>query len=177
MTKFSSSRIGAASHAMLPKQYGAEYSMKSGVIWQTAILYTDGGKDFVLTTLQQIGVQLGFVCHLRDRPSEGGIVELLLERSTQSCFQPTWYTGSNVQKRPEEAEQEACLTLRQPEQQLVRYIVDNHNRELMLGWATRQGFKLNYWWLLDVISERDLDICLMKQNATSKEGLFVWEPS
>jgi len=128
-------------------KYGAEYGLhEGGYFWQTAILYTDGGKDFRSNHLQQIGVQLGFVCHLRDRPSEGGIVSVL-ERSTQSCFQLPGYTGSNVQKRPEEAEQ-ACLTLRPSEQQLVRYIVDNW--QLMLGWATRQGFKrnVNLGWFL-----------------------------
>jgi hypothetical protein len=47
------------------------------------LIYTDGSKDFRSNHLQQIAVQLGFVCHLRVseaapkelRPSEGGIVE------------------------------------------------------------------------------------------------------
>jgi hypothetical protein len=35
-------------------------------------LLTDGGKDFRSNHLQQISAQLGFVCHLRDRPSAKG---------------------------------------------------------------------------------------------------------
>ncbi|MEH1892178.1 MAG: DDE-type integrase/transposase/recombinase [Nostoc sp.] len=67
----------ALRHAILPKQYGSEYGLNEE--WGTSGLpqhfYTDGGKDFRSNHLQQIGVQLGFVCHLRDRPSEGGSVE------------------------------------------------------------------------------------------------------
>ncbi|MBN3924371.1 hypothetical protein [Nostoc sp. NMS4] len=36
-----------------------------------------GGKDFRSNHLSQIGAQLGFVCDLRHRPSEGGVVELV----------------------------------------------------------------------------------------------------
>ncbi len=99
--------------------------------------YTDGGKDFRSNHLQQIAVQLGFVCHLRFseaapkelRPSEEGIVERPFKTFNTELFSNLpGYTGSNVQEQPEEAEKEACLTLRQLEQQLVRYIVEGATR-------------------------------------------------
>ena len=92
--------------------------------------YTDGGKDFRSHYLSQISVQLGFVCHLRDRPSEGGIVEGLKTFKTELFSTIPGYTGSNVQERPEDAEKEACLTLRDLEKQIVRYIVDNYNQRI-----------------------------------------------
>jgi transposase InsO family protein len=67
----------ALRHAMLPKQYGEEYQLHQqwGAYGKPEHLFTDCGKDFRSNHLQQISVQLGFMCHLRDRPSEGGIVE------------------------------------------------------------------------------------------------------
>ena len=67
----------ALRHAILPKNYSAEYHLHEewGTYGLPQHFYTDGGKDFRSNHLNQIGVQLGFVCHLRDRPSEGGIVE------------------------------------------------------------------------------------------------------
>ena len=60
--------------------------------------YTDGGKDFRSNHVQQIAVDLGFVCHLRDRPSEGGIVERPFRTLNDQLFSTLpGYTGSNVQ--------------------------------------------------------------------------------
>ena len=160
----------ALRHAILPKQYGAEYGLHCE--WRTygkpEHFYTDGGKDFRSEHLQQIGVQLGFVCHLRDRPSEGGIVERPFGTLNTELFSTLpGYTGSNVQKRPEDAEKEACLTLRQLEQHLVRYLVDNYNQRLdaRMGDQTRfQRWEAGLLAMPPLISERDLDICLMKQS-------------
>ncbi|MEH2013836.1 Mu transposase C-terminal domain-containing protein [Nostoc sp.] len=165
-------------HAILPKQYGSEYGLNEE--WGTSGLpqhfYTDGGKDFRSNHLQQIGVQLGFVCHLRVseaapkelRPSEGGSVERPFKTLNTELFSTLQgYTGSNVQERPEEAEKEACLTLRQLEQMLVRYIVDNYNQRLdaRMGDQTRfQRWESGLIAAPDLLSERDLDICLMKQT-------------
>ena len=77
------------------------------------------------------------------------------------------YTGSNVQERPEEAEKEACLTLRQIERHLVSYIVNNYNQRIdtRMGEQTRfQRWKSGLIMAPDAISERNLDICLMKQS-------------
>ena len=160
----------ALRHAILPKQYGSEYGLHEQ--WGTSglpqHLYTDGGKDFRSNHLQQIGVQLGFVCHLRDRPSEGGSVERPFKTFNTELFSTLpGYTGSNVQERPEEAEKEACYTLRQLEQNLVRYIVDNYNQRLdaRMGDQTRfQRWESGLIAVPDLLSERDLDICLMKQT-------------
>ncbi|WP_193198647.1 Mu transposase C-terminal domain-containing protein [Nostoc sp. MG11] len=168
----------ALRHAILPKQYGSEYGLHEE--WGTSGLpqhfYTDGGKDFRSNHLQQIGVQLGFVCHLRVseaalkelRPSEGGTVERPFKTLNTELFSTLQgYTGSNVQERPEEAEKEACLTLRQLEQMLVRYIVDNYNQRLdaRMGDQTRfQRWESGLIAAPDLLSERDLDICLMKQT-------------
>ncbi|MBD2242354.1 Mu transposase C-terminal domain-containing protein [Nostoc sp. FACHB-888] len=160
----------ALRHAILPKQYGSEYGFHEE--WGTSGLpqhfYTDGGKDFRSNHLQQIGVELGFVCHLRDRPSEGGSVERPFKTLNTELFSTLQgYTGSNVQERPEEAEKEACLTLRQLEKMLVRYIVDNYNQRLdaRMGDQTRfQRWESGLIASPDLLSERDLDICLMKQT-------------
>jgi putative transposase len=159
----------ALRHAILPKQYGSEYGLHEewGTYGLPEHFYTDGGKDFRSNHLQQISVQLGFVCHLRDRPSEGGIVERPFGTFNTEFFSTLpGYLGSNVQKRPEEAEKEACLTLWELEQRLVRYIVDNYNQrtDARMGDQTRfQRWESGLIVAPDAISERDLDICLMKQ--------------
>ncbi|MBD2346481.1 Mu transposase C-terminal domain-containing protein [Anabaena subtropica] len=168
----------ALRHAILPKQYGSEYGLHQewGTYGLPEHFYTDGGKDFRSNHLQQIAVQLGFVCHLRVseaapkelRPSEGGIVERPFKTFNTELFSNLpGYTGSNVQERPEEAEKEACLTLRQLEQQLVRYIVNHYNQRIdaRMGEQTRfQRWESGLIAVPDAISERDLDICLMKQT-------------
>ena len=64
----------ALRHAILPKQYSSEYGLHCewGTYGKPEYLYTDGGKDFRSNHLRQIGVQLGFTCEFRNRPSEGG---------------------------------------------------------------------------------------------------------
>lgn len=160
----------ALRHAILPKQYGAEYELHHS--WGTYGIpqhfYTDGGKDFRSNHLQQIGVQLGFSCHLRDRPSEGGIVERPFKTLNTEFFSTLHgYTGSNVQERPKDAEKDACLTLRELERLLVRYIVHNYNQrfDARMGDQTRfQRWEAGLITEPQPIAERELDICLMKQS-------------
>ena len=112
-------------HAIIPKHYDSEYGLHEewGTYGLPQHFYTDAGKDFRSNHLQQIGVQLGFVCHLRDRPSEGGIVERPFGTFNTELFSTLpGYTGSNVQQRPKEAEKEACINLRELEKLLVRFI-------------------------------------------------------
>ncbi len=159
----------ALRHAILPKQYGLEYQLHEewGTYGLPEHFYTDGGKDFRSNHLQQISVQLGFVCHLRDRPSEGGSVERPFKTFNTELFSTLpGYTGSNVQERPEETEKDACLTLRQLEQNFVRYIVDNYNQRIdaRMGDQTRfQRWESGLIAVPGAISQRDLDVCLMKQ--------------
>ncbi|MBD2665615.1 integrase, catalytic region [Richelia sinica FACHB-800] len=163
----------ALRHAILPKKYGAEYGLHEewGTYGKPEHFFTDGGKDFRSNHLQQIGVQLGFVCHLRDRPSEGGIVERPFGTLNTDLFSTLpGYTGSNVQERPEEAEKEACLTLRDLERLLVRYVVDKYNQSIdaRLGDQTRyQRWDAGLIVAPHLISEKDLRICLMKQTRRS----------
>ena len=159
----------ALRHAIMPKNYSREYELHEewGTYGVPQHFYTDGGKDFRSNHLNQIGVQLGMVCHLRDRPSEGGIVERPFKTLNTEVFSILpGYTGSNVQERPEDTEKAACLTLRDLEKRLVRYIVDNYNQRLdaRMGDQTRfQRWESGLITAPDVLSERDLDICLMKQ--------------
>ncbi|WP_315862642.1 Mu transposase C-terminal domain-containing protein [Euhalothece natronophila] len=160
----------ALRHAMLPKRYGAEYKLHEswGTYGKPEHFFTDGGKDFRSNHLQQISAQLGFVCHLRDRPSEGGIVERPFKTFNTEFFSTLrGYTGSNVQERPKDAEKEACLTLRDLEQLFVRYIVDRYNQQIdaRMGEQTRfQRWESGLIAMPELRSERELDICLMKQT-------------
>lgn len=121
----------ALRHAILPKTYPDRYQLNCdwGTYGKPEHFFTDGGKDFRSNHLQQIAVQIGFTCHLRNRPSEGGVVERPFGTLNTEFFSILpGYTGSNVQKRPEEAEESASLTLRELEQFLVRYITDRYNQ-------------------------------------------------
>lgn len=73
--------------------------------------------------------------------------------------------GSNVQERPEDAQKDACLTLRDLEQLIVRFIVDRYNPGLdaRMGDQTRfQRWEAGLSKIPDPLEERHLDICLMK---------------
>jgi putative transposase len=158
----------ALRHAILPKRYGPEYKLNCewGTWGKPIHFFTDGGKDFRSNHVQQIGVQLGFTCHLRARPSEGGIVERPFKTLNQQLFSTLpGYVGSNVQERPEDAEKDACLTLRDLEQLIVRFIVDRYNPGLdaRMGDQTRfQRWEAGLSKIPDPLEERHLDICLMK---------------
>ena len=158
----------ALRHAILPKNYGAEYKLNCewGTYGKPQHFYTDGGKDFRSNHVQQIDTDLGFVCHLRDRPSEGGIVERPFRTLNDQLFSTLpGYTGSNVQERPEDAEKDACLTLRELEQLIVRFICDRYNQSIdaRMGDQTRfQRWEAGLLEVPDAIDDRQLDICLMK---------------
>jgi putative transposase len=85
-----------------------------------------------------------------------------------------------VQKRPEDAQKDARLTLRDLEQLLVRYIVDNYNQRIdaRMGEQTRfQRWEAGLLAAPDLMSDRDLDICLMKQTNRSiyRDGYIRFE--
>ncbi len=163
----------ALRHAILPKQYSPEYKLHCdwGTYGKPEHFYTDGGKDFRSNHLSQIAVELGFACHLRDRPSEGGIVERPFGTFNTELFSTLpGYTDSNVQKRPEDTEKEASLTLRELDRLLVRYIVDRYNQSIdaRMGDQTRfQRWEAGLIAAPSPISERELDICLMKKTRRS----------
>jgi putative transposase len=160
----------ALRNSMLPKAYSAEYKLNCewGTYGKPEYLFTDSGKDFRSNHAQQIAMQLGFVWHFRDRPSEGGIVERPFGTLNTEFFSSLpGYTGSNVQERPENAEKNAVLTLRELERLLVRYIVDKYNQTIDARMANQTRFQRWEAGLLatpNSSSERELDICLMKQT-------------
>lgn len=160
----------ALRHAMLPKPYGPEYKLHCewGTYGKPVHFFTDGGRDFRSNHIQRIGADLGFSCHLRDRPPEGGIVERVFRTLNDQLFSTLpGYTGSNVQQRPEAADKEASLTLRELEQLVVRFLCDNYNQSIdaRMGDQTRfQRWEAGLIAPPDLLEERHLDICLMKAS-------------
>jgi putative transposase len=160
----------ALRHAILPKQYSSAYELEHG--WGTygipQYLYTDGGKDFRSQHLEQVATQLGIGLHLREQTAAGGIVERPFGTLNQELFSTIpGYTGSNVSQRPKQAEREACLTLLQLERLLVRYLVDRYNQNLDARMGNQS--RIRRWDAgriaqLPLLSERELDICLMRQE-------------
>ena len=67
----------ALRHAILPKQYSRAYAPEN--LWSSygvpQYLYTDAGKDFTSSHIDQVANSIGIVLCLRRRPSDGGIVE------------------------------------------------------------------------------------------------------
>lgn len=174
----------ALRHAILPKSYSSEYQLRNE--WRTYgkpnYFYTDGGKDFTsIHTTEQVAVQIGFNCALRRRPSDGGIVERFFKTLNEQVLNLLpGYTGSNVQKRPENVDKDACLTLKDLEKVIVRYIVDEYNQHTDA--RMKDQSRIGRWeaglmadpYLYD---ELDLAICLMKQERrkVQKYGCIQFE--
>jgi putative transposase len=176
----------ALRHAILPKQYNSGYELQGswGTYGLPKYLYTDGGKDFRSQHLEQVATELGIVLCLRRKPSDGGIVERPFGTfNTQFFSTLPGYVSSKVETRYEQAqasptpdaETEACLTLMQLEQLLVRYLVDHYNQasELRSGFANdaRMGnqSRIGRWEAgriaqLPLLGERELDLCLMRRD-------------
>jgi putative transposase len=158
----------ALRHAILPKKYGAEYGLLNE--WLTygkpECFFTNGVNDFHSNHLQEIGTQLGFVHILRDRPSEAGIVERFFNTLNESLLRALpGYTGFNVQQRPEAPENDARLTLRDMDKVIVGFIVDSYNQDIearMGNQSRNQRWDSGLPFRPPLISERELDICLMK---------------
>lgn len=156
------------SPSAFPKNYSQYFNLHCD--WETfglpECLFTDGGKDFRSHHLKEIATQLGFVHKLRNRPSEGGIVERPFKTLNQSLFSTLpGYTGSNVQERPKDTERNASLTLRDLETLIVRFIVDKYNQSAIAGKDEQTRYQRWEAGLIKeprIISERELDICLMK---------------
>lgn len=171
----------ALRHAILPKQYSSAYELQEswGTYGLPQYLYTDGGKDFrcskgaALPTqhLEQVATELGIVLCLRRKPSDGGIVERPFGTfNTQFFSTLPGYVNSNVSERSSVAETEACLTLLQLEQLLVRYLVDHYNPAIdaRMGDQSRIGrWESGRIAQLPLLGERELDLCLMRRDRRS----------
>lgn len=168
----------ALRHAFLPKEYGEEYKLQQE--WNVSgipqYFITDRAKEFKSTHLKQIAAQLGIELRLRAYPQQGGLVERPFGTiNTEFLESIPGYTGSNIQRRPKNAEQEACLTLDEFERLLVRYIVDHYNQNPYP--RAKNQTRTSRWQSmllepLKEIDERKLDICLLKskQRKLQREG-------
>ncbi|MBW4539148.1 MAG: Mu transposase C-terminal domain-containing protein [Myxacorys chilensis ATA2-1-KO14] len=159
-------------HAALPKQYPADYELQKawdicGVPLQ--YFFTDGGKDLSSSKLiKAMGKKLGFQCELRDRPIQGGIVERLFKTINTEVLAPLPGYISKKENGAKRAEKEACLTLEDLDKMLARYFCDDYNhapypkdpRDTRFErWFRGMGNKLP-----DPLDERELDVCLMKEE-------------
>ncbi|HEY9858115.1 MAG TPA: transposase family protein [Candidatus Obscuribacterales bacterium] len=158
----------ALRHAILPKQYGTEYELqeKWNVFGVPEYWVTDRAKEFKSNHLKEISMQLDFKRRLRAFPSAGGLIESIFDKINKEVLSLLpGYTGSSVEKRPDNCEKHASLTLNELEKILVRYFIDHYNQHDYPRVATQ---KRNQRWksgLLvepEVVNERELDICLMK---------------
>ncbi|MBC1216841.1 Mu transposase C-terminal domain-containing protein [Trichormus variabilis ARAD] len=181
-----SSQIDALAlhHAILPKSYSSEYTLRHEWVayGKPNYFYTDGGKDFTsIHTTEQVAVQIGFSCALRRRPSDGGIVERFFKTLNEQVLNTLpGYTGSNVQQRPENVDKNACLTLKNLEMVLVRYIVDEYNQHTDA--RMKDQSRIGRWEAGSMVepylyNELDLAICLMKQERrkVQKYGCIQFE--
>lgn len=157
-------------HAILPKQYSSSYELREswGTYGLPQYLYTDQGKDFTSQHLEQVATELGIGLCSRPQPSEGGIVERPFGTFNREFFSSLpGYVGSKASERSSMAEREACLTLMQLDRLLVRYIVDRYNQGIdgRMGDQSRIGrWEAGATMPLAVMSDRELDICLMRRE-------------
>lgn len=104
-------------------------------------------------------------------PEQGGIVESVFDKLNKELnSRLPGYKGSNVQKRPKDAEKYACLTIEELDKVLVRHFVDHVNQHAYPGVAQTRAQR---WETMTVEppkipEERDLDMCLLKQNKHPK---------
>lgn len=159
-------------HAILPKQYPLEYALeKPWNIYGAPLQYffTDGGKDLSRSKLiKALGKKLGFQCELRDRPIQGGIIERLFEIINTEVLAALLGYISKEEGGAERAEKEACLTIEDIDKILASYFCDDYNHQpypkdprdtRFERWFRGMGNKLP-----EPLNERELDICLMKEE-------------
>jgi putative transposase len=159
-------------HAILPKQFPFDGEFENPAYPYGAPLqyfFTDGGKDLSKSKLiKAIGKRLGFQCELRDRPPQGGIVERPFKTVTTEVLEALYGHISQEEGGAERAEKEACFTFEDLDKMLAEFFFLDYNhdpypkdkRETRYErWFRGMGNKLP-----EVIDERNLDICLMKEQ-------------
>ena len=156
--------------AILPKRFPPDYAISKPWCYGPPLQYffTDGGKDLSKSKLiKAIGKKLGFQCELRDRPTQGGIVERFFQTINTEFLQPLPGYISKEEGGAERAEKEACLTFEDIDKFLAGYFCEyNHDlypkdeRETRFErWFRGMGKRLP-----EPLNERALDICLMKEE-------------
>lgn len=159
----------ALRHAILPKAFSPDVELSH--LWESygvpRYLYTEAGTDFTSSHLDQVASYLGLVLCLRRRPAEGGIVERPFGTFNSEFFSTLpGYTTNRAQPHMSQIKADACLTLKQLDRLLTRYIVDNYNQQPD---ACSQASRLARWQsgLMAQGSppqERELDLLLMRQH-------------
>ena len=162
--------------AILPKEFPRDYDLLEDRVPYGSFshLYVDGGKDLNAEHIKRIGKHLkrispglGFIVHLRRKPSDGGDVESVFNGLNKRVWsEDPSYTGSNTTQRPKDAQAKACLTFRDVDKVLSWYFYVEYN----LARHTKDRTELRYTkWLegMDgelppVVDERKLDACLRK---------------
>lgn len=165
-------------YAALPKQYPPEYELEKPWDIRGAPLqyfFTDGGKDLSKAKLiKAMGRKLGFECELRDRPIQGGIVERLFKTINTQVLAPLWgyiskgENGKEDEEGAKRAEKEACFTLEDIDKMLAGYFCDDYNHQPYP--KDPRDTRFERWFrvmgnrLPEPLNERELDICLMKEE-------------
>jgi len=164
----------ALRHATLPKNYGPEYKLQHQ--WQCVgipkYLMTDRAKEFKSQHLRQIAAELGFELRYRAYPSQGGLVESVFDKVNKEVLSTLpGYKGSNVQKRPKDAQKYACISVEELERELVRYLCDHYNQHFYPRMKDRTRMMQWEEKLAEppiVPNERELDLCLLKRKKSAK---------
>lgn len=160
----------AIRHAILPKKYPAEYGIQAEFPYGKFFAWhTDKGSNLNCDHIISIGERIGFECHIRAQPKEGGNVERVFGTiNTQVNSKLKGYVGSHTKKRPENAEKDACLTLRDIRRILARFFCDEYNQDICP--KDRRMTRYQKWLSRlpggkpRTIDEHELDTCLMKQE-------------
>ena len=159
----------ALRHAILPKPVTPDADASH--LWESygvpRYLYTDSGADFTSSHLDQVASYLGIVLCLRRRPAEGGIVERPFNTFNSEFFSTLpGYTTREAKAYLSQIKADACLTLKQLERLLTRYIVDNYNQQPDARSQERRMAR----WQAGLMAqgppppERELDLLLMRQH-------------
>ncbi|MBD2075470.1 DDE-type integrase/transposase/recombinase [Phormidium sp. FACHB-592] len=160
----------ALRHAILQKHCEPEYQLRHE--WEVCglpeYIVTDRAKEFRSAHLKHIASDLNIKLRLRLYTEQGGIVErLFLAIKTEFSALVLGFKGGSLKERPEHPEKYACVVYEDYARWLVQYLVDHHNQHLYPRVANQT--RLMRWWagLPDLkprmpVSERELDLCLMK---------------
>jgi len=163
---------------ILPKQFPPDYDLRDVQVpyGNFSHLYVDAGNDLTAEHVKQIGRHLkrispglGFIVHLRRKPSDGGDVESVFGGLNKRVWsEDPSYTGSNTTERPKDAQEKACLTFRDTDKRVSWYFYGEYNNENHTKDPTETRYTM---WLegMDgelppVIDEKKLDSCLRKMQ-------------
>jgi putative transposase len=163
---------------ILPKQFPPDYDLRDVQVPYGSFshLYVDGGNDLTAEHVKQIGRHLkrispglGFIVHLRRKPSDGGDVESVFAGLNKRVWsEDPSYTGSNTTERPKDAQEKARLTFRDTDKRVSWYFYGEYNNENHTKDPTETRYTM--WFegmdreLPPVIDETKLDSCLRKMQ-------------